>query len=204
MQAERQPQYALLYSLQGFQYCDLLLSGAERAAAGVGGEGYDLDEVLREVERRAEGALKIVMNGSQNILDIALNHLTLGRVRLYRALLDGTAPDDAEPEIEKAVDGLRRAGDVEFIVRGLLTRAWLRFAQNNPDAARADLDEAQQIAHRGPMPLFLADIALYRARFFHDRTALAEARRLVDQHAYGRRIEEVEALEAVVGGWPES
>ena len=32
MQAERQPDYPLLYSLQGFQYCDLLLATSERAA----------------------------------------------------------------------------------------------------------------------------------------------------------------------------
>jgi hypothetical protein len=32
MQAEWQPQFALLYSLLGFRYCDLLLAAAERAA----------------------------------------------------------------------------------------------------------------------------------------------------------------------------
>jgi hypothetical protein len=32
MQAERQPDYPLLYSLRGFQYCDLLLAAPERAA----------------------------------------------------------------------------------------------------------------------------------------------------------------------------
>ena len=32
LQAEREPAYPLLYSLRGFQYCDLLLSAAERAA----------------------------------------------------------------------------------------------------------------------------------------------------------------------------
>ena len=32
MQAESQPDYPLLYSLQGFRYCDLLLTEAERAA----------------------------------------------------------------------------------------------------------------------------------------------------------------------------
>ena len=32
MQAERQSQYPLLYSLPGFQYCDLLLADAERVA----------------------------------------------------------------------------------------------------------------------------------------------------------------------------
>ncbi|MEY2631817.1 MAG: hypothetical protein RIR00_471 [Pseudomonadota bacterium] len=32
LQAEHQPQYPLLYSVRGFQYCDLLLAEAERAA----------------------------------------------------------------------------------------------------------------------------------------------------------------------------
>ena len=32
MQAKLQPDYPLLYFLQGFQYCDLLLAEAERAA----------------------------------------------------------------------------------------------------------------------------------------------------------------------------
>ncbi len=32
MQAKDQPDYPLLYSLRGFQYCDLLLAPAERAA----------------------------------------------------------------------------------------------------------------------------------------------------------------------------
>ena len=41
MQAQRQPQYPLLYSLQGFRYCDLLLAGAERAAWGGRGLGGD-------------------------------------------------------------------------------------------------------------------------------------------------------------------
>jgi tetratricopeptide (TPR) repeat protein len=201
MQAEWQPQYSLLYSLQGFQYCALLLACAERAAAGAARNIHEFDKDLREVEQRTEQTLAWVIQNRLSLLTVALDHLTLGRVHLYRALLHGVVPDGAEPEIEKAAEGLRRAGDVEFLVRGLLTRAWLRFAQNRPDAARADLDEAEQIARRGPMPLFLADIALYRTRFFHDRTALAEARRLIDYHGYGRRIEEAEALEAASDGW---
>ena len=32
MQKERQPEFDLLYSLQGFRYCDWLLAPAERAA----------------------------------------------------------------------------------------------------------------------------------------------------------------------------
>jgi hypothetical protein len=36
---------------------------------------------------------------------------------------------------------------------------------------------------------------------FHDLTALAEARRLVEKHGYFRRREELEDLEAAAGRW---
>ncbi|MEO1083435.1 MAG: hypothetical protein AAFY88_04270, partial [Acidobacteriota bacterium] len=201
MQADQQSQYPLLYSLRGFQYCDLLLAGPERAAAGASSVADDYDEVLRDVERRAAQTLSWAKGNYLSLLSLALDRLTLGRLRLYRTLLDGAHPDDSEPEIEAAVDGLRRAGQSDELPKGLLTRAWLRVAQGRPDDARADLDEAEEIARRGPMPLFLADIALYRARFFHDREALAEARRLIDKHGYGRRLKEVEALETASSAW---
>ena len=124
---------------------------------------------------------------SDPILDIALDHLTLGRVRLYRSILENTDPSAATPAIETAVEGLRNTGDLPRLPPGLLTRAWLHTLQNNPNAAQTDLDEAHDIAERGPMPLFLADIALHRARLFGDPDALAEARRLIEKHGYGRR-----------------
>ena len=200
MQAERQPEVPLLYSLRGFRYCDLLLAGAERAAGG-GPEVPGAGQACDEVERRATEALRIVLRGSKNLLDIALDLLTRGRARLYRAILAGSAPDAAAPEIDQAVDGLRRAGQLQYLPLGLLTRAWLSSACNDPDGARADLAEAREIAERGPMPLHLADVHLYRARLFHDRAALAEARRLVEEHGYGRRREELEDLEAMTADW---
>ena len=51
-------------------------------------------------------------------------------------------------------------------------RAWLRFLEGQftgPGSAQEDLDEAWEIAERGPMPLFLADIHLTRARLFGTR-----------------------------------
>jgi tetratricopeptide (TPR) repeat protein len=199
IQAEWQPEFPRLYSLWGFRYCDLLLAGAERAAGG-GPEDRRAGEACDEAERRAAQTLEWVK--PQNwILDIALDHLTLARSRLYRAILGSSPPDAAEPEIDQAIDGLRRAGQSDHVPRGLLTRAWLRSARNDPDGARADLAEAREIAERGPMPLVLADVHLYRARLFHDRAALGEARRLVEKHGYGRRREELEDLEAVAGRW---
>jgi tetratricopeptide (TPR) repeat protein len=200
MQAERLRQYPLLHSLAGFRYCDLLLAGAERATGG-GPEDRGDGEACDEVERRAAQTLEWAIQAKLSLLTIALDHLTLGRTRLSRAILAGSASKAAEPEIDQAVDGLRRAGEIEFVARGLLTRAWLRSTQGRPEDARADLAEAQEIAERGPMPLHLADVHLYRARLFHDRAALAEARRLVDKHGYGRRREELEDLEAVADRW---
>jgi len=106
--------------------------------------------------------------------------------------------------------GLRRAG-VQDCPLGLLTRAWLRCltgAYTGPESAQTDLNEAWEIAERGPMPLFMADIHLHRARLFglsKDRPAsypwtspqdnLAEARRLIEKHGYWRRKEELEDAE---------
>jgi hypothetical protein len=50
MQAEREPEYPRLYSVRGFRHCDLLLSGAERAA-------------WREVQRTEVGGLRSEVRG---------------------------------------------------------------------------------------------------------------------------------------------
>ena len=83
-------------------------------------------------------------------------------------------------------------------------------------AARRDLDEVWEIAERGPMPLFLADIHLHHARLFgpHAPAAidepypwesptadLAAARRLIEKHGYGRRLKELEDAEAASRNW---
>ena len=201
LQGEWQSYYQRLYSLQGFRYCDLLLAEAERVAGGKGEAGADraaLSEAIREVEQRAAQTLEWAVENRSSLLDFSLNHLTLGRAALYLAILEGSDLAPARAEIEQAVGGLRSAGDLPRLPWGLLTRAWLRFAEGDPATARADLDEAQEIAERGPMPLFLADVALYRGRLFGDREALAEARRLIEKHGYGRRLEELADAEAAL------
>jgi len=209
LQAEWQPQYPLLYSLPGFRYCDLLLAGAERAAwlgAGGAGAGADPDRVgvCDAVARRAEQALAIVERLNVDQLSAALDHLTLARCALYADRLQGRQPgSEARDHSERALDHLRTAGYQHMLPLGLLTRAWLRHALGMPDAAHADLDEAQRIAARGGMALHLADCALTRARLFHDRTALAEARRLIETHGYGRRLPELQDAEAAAATWPQ-
>jgi hypothetical protein len=97
----------------------------------------------------------------------------------------------------------------------------LRYLQGHatgPDSAQTDLDEAWEISERGPMPLFLADIHLHRARLFmrdacypwdkaEDGTPrgpvddLREARRLIEKHGYGRRREELQDAEEALQQW---
>jgi hypothetical protein len=221
MQAKGQPGYPLLYSMQGFIYCDLLLTEAERAAwqmrnAERGMRNAELIEACRAVSERAAQTLKIGVR-DQVLLEIALDHLTLGRAALYAAALSS---DSATPSsfnlptshLDSAVSGLRRAGTQYEIPRALLTRAWLRSltgAGTGPESAQSDLDEAWEIAERGPMKLFLADIHLYRARLFFREPSypwqspqddLAAAEKLINDCGYHRRDEELaDARQAILG-----
>ena len=215
IQVGAQPDYPLLYSLQGFQYCDLLLAEVERAAwrhcrpvpqpgaSGGSHETHGIQSRWCEVEQRAMQTIQVA-EIDNSLLDFALGRLTLGRAILYQTVL-GTSDSArvfaltiARQELTAAVDSLLSAGAQEFIVRGLLTRAWLRFMEDDPEGAKADLDEAWQIAERGAMKLHMADILLHRARLFRDRVALEAAARLIEEIGYHRRDgEPADAREAL-------
>jgi hypothetical protein len=176
MQAGNQPEYPLLYSLPGFRYCDLLLAAAECAAwrrildSPRIPQSSSLLDSCRAVSERAARTLQWTEQNNLSLLTIALDHLTLGRATLYAPILEGIPRDrldSCRESLQHAVDGLRRAGMQDHLPRGLLTRAWLRFltgARTGQESAQNDLDEAFEIAGRGPMPLFMADIHLHRAR----------------------------------------
>ena len=99
----------------------------------------------------------------------------------------------------------------DYLPRGLLTRAWHSTHTNHhtgPGSAQADLDEAWGIAEAGPMPLFMAEIHLYRVGLFHHITPYPwqssakdaqEARRLIVKHGYLRRMGDLEAVEQAIG-----
>lgn len=216
MQAERQPSYPMLYSLQGFHYSDLLLAVPELAAWKVllfrsnslsKGEREVTD--CRTVLQREVQTLQIAEENNWPF-DIALGHLTLSCAELYEAILtQSDSRQSAKSEIQQAMTGFRRAAHTEFIVRGLLTLAWLRFLEGKYtgiSSAQVDLDEAWEIAERGPMRLHMADIHLYRARLFGSqrfkdsgleypweslRADLEAAEKLIDTCGYHRRDEEL-------------
>jgi tetratricopeptide (TPR) repeat protein len=225
LQAELAPQYPLLYSLNGFRYCDSLLADAERVAWQMmlggrekRGAQHDQNSMehlnCREVERRARQTLEWALQ-QRWLLDTALDHLTLARAALYVDILTSSGShmrlnDATRREGAAALDGLRRAGHVDHLAAGLLTRAWQHCIQGEMIAARTDLDEAWQIAERGPMRLHIADLHLYRARLFHaiqpypwesPQVDLTAARRLVEECGYWRRKDELEDAEAAARAW---
>lgn len=236
MQAEHQPPYPLLYSVRGFIYCDLILAASERGAwlqmqqSAVSSQRSELYRVCREVEKRAKQTLEWAeQNREAWLLNAALDHVTMSRAALYRAVLEQLPPDASHSSIETAVNGLRHAGHQLYLPLGLLTRAWLRFLEDDPAGSAGDLDEAWEIAERGSMKLHMVDIYLSRARLFGSlkseerrvkgkdevgrmkderaypwesaRKDLAAARALIEECGYWRRKEELEDAEKAAETW---
>ena len=229
MQAGRRS-YPILSSVGSFYYCDMLLADSERAAwrrlfaeterpsPGVPGarrpasdHAFDgaerLIEACEGVSRRATQTLGWADKDELSDLTIGLDRLTLARAALYAEILRGGAAEDAQTN--EAVDRLRRAGSLDHLPRGLLTLSLWRGASGDFAGAAESLDEAFEIAERGPMRLFLADIHLHRARLFglianppatypwvSARDDLDTARKLIETCGYGRRREELEDAEA--------
>jgi hypothetical protein len=226
-QEQRQPQYPLLYSLQGYYYCDLLLDMGESVP----------------VRKRATKILQWEI-ASDSLLDRALVRLTLARAYHGLALVAtsarrrSSARNDARlarDRLDQTVDRLRAYGAVEFTPRGLLARAAFRRGTGDWDGAARDLDEVEEIAGPGPMRLFLCDIALERAQLAFARVEafaplngmlerdnppkpsvpspeqiaqlkdeaarqLAAAAKLIETCGYRRRDEELAELKAVLAG----
>ena len=211
MQAQRYPTNPRLGSIGCFRYCDLLLAGPEHIAwqktLKLGNPSItDFLSDCRAVQERAHQAIKVSEHNNW-LLDIAHGHLTLGRATLYSAILEKSAVRTAKQEIDLTVNGLRVSGSFHHLSRGLLTRAWLRYLMQDVAGAKTDLDEAFDIAERGSMKLFLADVHLYRARLFSreqpypwisPQADLAEARRLIESCGYWRRKAELEDAEKVI------
>jgi len=235
------PRYPRLNSVQGFRFCELLLSKAERAAwlvtmadgtgssaaASVGGARLATDRRMTPHSSaacdnafgRASKSLEWLRKVGPNLLSAALDQLTLGRASFYRALLGSSHPDHAavvasssavpaevEQHIHNAIEGLRRSGLIDYLARGMLTRAWLHHFERLP-AATTDLDEAESLAIQSGMPTVLADVHLTRARLFRDRTELAKAREFLADlrsHGYHRHDEMLADAEVAANHWPEA
>jgi len=257
LQARRPQTFPKLFSVAGFQYCDLLLTGPELAAwqtllaksrpkdvPADNGTMAATSVISCRVTFERAAQTRTIAKRENRLLDIALDDLTLGRAALYEFVLQSrvsrgesaqTSPSSplgmrsektigltsVATSLDVALNELRRAASHQYLPLGLFSRAWCSVAKANllrqldqerqavdcETSARRDLDEAWEIAERGPMPLFLADTLLHRARLFRAVTPypwispqadLVEARRLIEKHGYWRRKEELEDAEAAM------
>ncbi len=177
-----QPEYPLLYSVQGFRYCDLLLS--------LGNYENVLSRTVQTIKiAEAEGWL----------LDIALDNLSLGRSQLMKAQTEKRNDfPKADNYLNKAVDGLRQAAQQDDIPRGLLARAELYRVQRDFHKADHDVNEAITITIRDGMRLHEADCHLEYARLYlamGDKAKAGErlgtAAKMIEEMEYHRRDPEV-------------
>jgi hypothetical protein len=186
MQAEWRPSFSLLYSHRGFRYCDLLLD-----------QGH-----VAEVEKRAVQGLKLAKR-QHWIIDIALDHLSLGRAGLLTVQRDATGDlSEAILHLKHAVDGFRRASQQNYLPLGLLARAAIHTHTRAFALARKDLTEALTIATRCGFRLHECDAHLGFARLSLEegdpaaaRTHLAKAAKLVADTGYHRRDGELRELQ---------
>jgi tetratricopeptide (TPR) repeat protein len=185
IQKESQPQFPILYALQGFRYCDLLLGQMK----------------YQEVQARARQALAWATPLGLP-LEIALDCLSIGRAYLIQAQQEATGNFvEATDYLKRAVDGLRQAGTLPYLPNGLLARAELYRIKNEFALAQADLDEAMGIAKRGSMGLHEADCHLEYARLYlaQDEKERAgesweKAREMIKRMGYHRRDRDVEEI----------
>ena len=195
IQAEWDPWKPLLYSIQGWRYTDLLLDRGE----------------YETVERRARRTLRFMLKDrTAPLLTLAVEELSLGRALMLESSRSrGRSYDEAEGHIEHAVELLREGGGLDYLPFGLIARAQVNGFIANHINARADLDEAMDIATRdsqGLMRLHITECHLGYARLAlaqNDRETaqrhLILARDLIEETGYHRRDKELEGLEKQAG-----
>jgi tetratricopeptide (TPR) repeat protein len=179
-----EPDTTYLWSLEGFQFCELLLDLGKH----------------EEVERRAQWMLSRAEENLR-LRDLALAHLILGRVWSVAAQKGGHDYSTATNHLDEAVDGLRRSGRRDELPRGLLARARWLVTLGSLERALDDLQEAFSIGMDGRMQMVLADYHLTRTRLAIARKEVEEARESLTQAEeviaaieYRRRDSEVAEL----------
>ena len=188
MQKQLNSEYSrIIDSIGCFRYCDLLLS-QEKYLEGLSWAGQTIE----------------IAKINHWLLDIALDHLSLGRAHLLQTRQEGSN-DYAQAEIylNEAVEDLRKAGRQDILPLSLLARTELHRMRRDFSKAQHDLDEAMTIAERGGMELHKADCHLEYARLYlamgekeeDARKNLDTAKEMIERMGYHRRDVDVVEIE---------
>jgi hypothetical protein len=195
--AEHCPELAILYSLWGFRWCDLLLDLDRHDE--VFGRALRMRQTRESAEKDPEGGL--------GRIGAALEDLALARASLRLAQQTGS-PSTAlvKRNTDLAVKELRESGRQDLVPLGYLTRAAFRRWMGDWAGAEKDLREARVIATRGQMRLHEVDCFLEETRLRlaagdtqQARTSLTRAALLMKKTHYGRRDREVRELRQALG-----
>ena len=210
------PDMRFLTSFPGWCFCERLIEEAKNDLRLMPLRS-DSKRLLQAKDIEDRGTyIRTVAESKKLLLDVAQVEVILGQVLVLRHLIDGSVSSDhAGSLLSEAVEKLRWSGQLHHVAYGLVRRAEMYGLLNRSHDAQPDLDEAWEIAERGPMPLHMADIHLHRARLFGARNEettypwespekdLAEARRLILKHGYLRRMGELEDMEQAAQRWNE-
>jgi hypothetical protein len=195
IEKEAYPQYPWLTSIQGTQYCTLLLDCAADVPA------------WEAVLERGQYMLAESEPNNQ-LLCVAFHHLTIAR-----ALNALQRPAAAQPEFDAAVGGMWKASKIDFMPEVLLARANFCRQQGELDASQRDLDEAWEIITRCGMRLYEAEACLLQGNLGLDQltspcpppkgeflkeaeAAYQQAKELITEMNYGLRFAELSLLAA--------
>ena len=223
LQKERQPNLPRLYSAGGYRYCDLLLARGRAAEAAARAEitlkwsrqlgGEKLLDIALDTLTQARAALQSRHCEAEGRSNPGATDAALDRhgASAPRDDVGESSPRDDEgagrlAELPRqALDALRRANSEDELPRGLLAHAEAQWRCGDAKAANEPLREAETIAARGPMPLFMADAHLLRARIALSQGDLAAAKEkrdaaleLIAKHSYGRAAPELALLTAEI------
>ena len=185
IQKVERPEYPFLYSLPGFRYCALLLHHGR------------YQEVQARVKKLFEWR-----DPKDSLIDIALEHVSLGRAYLLQAQHEATGDLlTATNYLNQAIDVLRQAGTLYQLPIGLLARTELSRIKGDVERARVDLGEAMSIATRAGMGLHQADGHLEYARLHlmqgdrnEARKHLRIAKEKIEAMGYHLRDRDVEEI----------
>ncbi len=174
----RDVKWDFLPSIWGYRYCELLLEIRE----------------FEDIKLRGHYSIKISQE-QNNLLSLSLDLLSLGKAAHAAWRAGEGTPEEAAALLDDALTALRKANHGDYIPIGYLARAAFNIDRGNLQAAETDLNEARHIAERGEMKRHLTYIALAEARLAEarnqpDRAAqhYAEARRLIEETGYNRRL----------------
>lgn len=219
-----EPQCRLLYGVAGANYCNLILTEAEKAAWRQQLTSISIDVSARKpytdnsagaapdhashIDAAYDRMLQVIQfmrkHPEASLLSIATCQLVLLQAITYRHVLGLKSFNNNKSIIDSrfslVLEMLRRSNVVQFLISGLLSLSWYGALNGNLINSSDNLNEAWDIAERGPMRLHMANIHLYRARLFFrekhypwksPKDDLEAAEKLIQECGYHRRDEEL-------------